>query len=428
MRVLGQTWGGISKMRLGAVSATMMLAITLAPGLAVAQSAKARSFIDFYKFTGGADGSFPLAHLTLRNRKLYGTTQQGGNGRWGTIFSLKHSERGWELTVLYSFTGYSDGSGTSAGLTFDKVGNIYGTSGGGAYAGGVAFELRRSHGVWKKQILHSFGQGTDGDGPLGDVIFDGAGKLYGTTYTGGDQSCDFYGEGCGTVFQLIHAKGKWKERVIYRFAGGNDGSYPSGGLVADKDGNLYGMTDNGGGTGCYSEYGCGIIFQLKHSSSGWKENVLHRFTGGSDGAYPQWSNLILDEEGNLYGTTTEGGTYGDGVAFRLSPSNRGWRETVLYAFGTDGTHPSGALVFDHAHNLYGMTEAGGPMNYGTLYQLRYSNRTWSQTVLHNFTGSDGAYPESGLTVGRKGQLYGAAEFGGGGDCTGGCGVVFRIKR
>lgn len=425
-----QRRGWIARMRL---RATLTVAVMLGLGI-LTSSAKAQSLIDLYKFTGGRDGGFPFARLTLRKGGgLYGTTQVFGKGN-GTIFRVQHSEHGWAATVLYSFTGDRDGSGTSASLTFDKGSNIYGTTeqGGngkcqqGGYGCGVVFELKRSRNGWKKIELHSFAGGSaDGAAPLAGVIFDEGGSLYGTTQTGGDQSCY---EGCGTAFQMMYANDRWKERVIYRFAGGNDGSYPSGGLVADKDGNLYGMTDNGGGTGCYSGYGCGTVFQLKHSSSGWKENVLHKFTGGSDGASPQYSSLISDADGNLYGTTTRGGTYGGGVAFRLSPSNGGWKETVLYAFDSNGSSPSGTLVFDENHDLYGTTAAGGDHGYGTVYRLRYSNGAWTQTVLHSFAGTDGIYPEGGLVIGTEGRLYGTAEFGGDGNCSGGCGVVFRIKR
>ena len=281
-------------------------------------------------------------------------------------------------------------------------------------------------------MLHSFGNGTDGRGPVGGLIFDAAGNLYGMTIQGGTY-CSGSG-GCGTVFELTPAAGgSWTEQVLYSFCPQGlpcttDGYYPRAGLIFDGAGNLYGTTDNGG------TYHDGTVFELTPAAGGtWTEKVLHNFNlNGTDGALPLGS-LILDAAGNLYGTTSNGGTYTSrGTVFELTPTaGGGWTETVLHSFGngTDGVTPEAGLIFDAAGNLYGTTTGGGTYYGGTVFELTpAAGGGWTEQVLHSFgSGTDGAYADTGLIFDAAGNLYGTTDDGGTyTSCPGGCGTVFEI--
>jgi uncharacterized repeat protein (TIGR03803 family) len=301
-----------------------------------------------HRFTSGKDGNFPQADLLLdASGNLYGTTTQGGNGGgpWGTVFKLNTADK---LTVLHNFTDGSDGADPAGGLSFDANGNLYGTAGeGGAVGQGVVFKLAKTG---KETVLHSFQGGTDGAFPVGNVIRDAAGNLYGTTSDGGG-GC---GSGCGTVFKIDKTG---KETILHHFSA--DGGF-SHGLVRDAAGNLYGSAGPASG---------GDVFKLNKNG---KETVLHQFAGyPTDGSEPD-SALVRDAKGNLYGTTYTGGpgpcsdginTIGCGIVFRLTPpAGRGgkWKETILYSFngGSDGYQPE-EVVLDAAGNLYGVASAGG---------------------------------------------------------------------
>jgi uncharacterized repeat protein (TIGR03803 family) len=197
-------------------------------------------------------------------------------------------------------------------------------------------------------VLHKF-SGADGSSPVGGLIFDAAGNLYGTTANGGT----FTGE-TGVVFKLQpNQDGTWTESVLYNFTGASDGGFSFAGLTFDAAGNLYGTT-LGGGT-----HGYGVVFKLTPSASGtWTESVLHSFTGGSDGGLP-WGGVIFDTAGNLYGTANDRGnpacTFGCGVVFKLIPTPKGWTETVLHSFAGVGKYPEASVIFDPAGNIYGTT-------------------------------------------------------------------------
>jgi uncharacterized repeat protein (TIGR03803 family) len=218
-----------------------------------------------------------------------------------------------------------------------------------------------------EKVLHSFSfanNGKDGNLPLDGLILDAAGNLYGTTLQGGTVACAF-SYGCGTVFELLpQAGGGWKEKILHTFIdNGRDGVYPQGGLIFDTSGNLYGTTVGGG------VYGGGTVFELVPQAGGfWKEIPVHSFRNdGKDGQNP-YAGLIFDASGNLYGTTYQGGAYGQGTVFELMPMSGGWAVKVLHNFnnnGKDGILPSGGLIFDAAGNLYGTTAYGGtgPCNY-----------------------------------------------------------------
>jgi uncharacterized repeat protein (TIGR03803 family) len=209
--------------------------------------------------------------------------------------------------------------------------------------------------------------------------------------------------GDGVVFQ-VNAMGK--ETVLHSFAGGADGAVPNGGVIRNAKGDLFGTTTAGGTAGA------GTVFEV----AGPKETVLYSFAGGTDGSVPD-AGLVMDAAGNLYGTTTAGGTAGTGTVFELAaPRKAGgkWTETILYSFagGTDGSTPIGGLYLDSLGNLYGTTSVGGAYGYGTVFELTPGS-TWTETILHSFQSTtDGSYPYAGLVADASGNLYGAATDGG----------------
>lgn len=270
-------------------------------------------------------GSLPASSLIFDGSgNLYGTTSSSGVG-WGVAFELSPKSRGgWKETVLhvFKFNG-KDGNDPQGNLILDASGNLYGTTAGGGdcnqqYGCGTVFELSpKSGGGWKETLLHNF-NGNDGEIPYAGLIFDAVGTLYGTTFAGGTGTCsDGSGfSGCGTVFELTpKTGGGWTETVLYSFKGKDgDGSYPTAGVVIDAAGNLYGTTEYGGGvSNTYCVNGCGSVFKLTPKSDGsWTETVLHSFSNnGEDGTFPL-GGVILDSAGNLYGTTYLGGNGGCG--------------------------------------------------------------------------------------------------------------------
>ena len=373
-----------------------------------------------YNFiNNGTDGNEPEAGLIFDAAgNLYGTTYVGGNYGHGTVFELTPAAgEGWTEKVLHSFND-TDGNQPSTDLIFDAAGNLYGTtSSGGTYGAGAAFELTpTAGGGWTEKVLYSFCSQTnctDGAGPSG-LIFDAAGNLYGTTSGGGTIPCGGYG--CGAVYQLTPtADGGWTEKVLYSFcsqANCTDGWFPYAGLIFDAAGNLYGTTSLGG------TYGAGTAFELTPAAGGgWTEKVLYSFgNSGTDAVVPV-GRLIFDAAGNLYGTSEVGGTYGYGTVFELTPTaGGGWTEKVLYSFGngTDGASPDAGLIFDTDSNLYGTTRYGGPYGWGTVFELTpTAGGGWTETVLHSFGyGTDGALLYAGVIFDAAGNLYGTTTEGG----------------
>ena len=447
------------------LSAMLVLAILATPA-ASAQN----TFATIHKFTG-TDGASPVGNLVSDSAgNLYGVTSTGGqqnpatcsfigSGDYcGTAFKLTRSSSGkWQETVIYEFQGGNDGGIPLAGLTIDASGNLYGTAsvGGGEFSG-VVFELSPTKsGSWTETVLYYFVGGSDGFFPIGNLIFDKSGNLYGTTYGGGTGFCGL-GVSCGTVFELSpHSNGFWSENILYNFSELSDGAEPTAGLIFDRQGNLYGTASIGGnltGNCGYPGFGCGTVFELSpNSTGGWSKNTLYTFTDGEDGAVP-YAGLIFDAAGNLYGSAFAGGNLngcnasGCGVIYRLSPtSSGGWTETVIHTFQLLGTHigqgggvPLASLTFDSAHNLYGTASQGGTIGgaagHGVVFKLsRTSSNSWKETVLHTFSGSDGSVPNSGLLFDSAGNLLGTTASGGisNGGSSGcgsdGCGVVFELK-
>jgi uncharacterized repeat protein (TIGR03803 family) len=344
---------------------------------------------------------------------LYGTTNGaysdiggGGTNNVGVVFKI---DRCGNQRVLHSFTGGADGSDPN-GLILDLFGNLYGTTTyGGASGNGVVFKIDP---FGNETVLYSFTGGTDGAYP-NNVIRDWKGNLYGTTTNGGAAAGS---NGYGVVFK-IDASGK--ETTLYTFTGGNDGAYPDLNVALDSFGNFYGTTNNGGTSGAGTA-GYGVVFKLDSSGH---ETVLHNFTGGNDGAYP--NGVIRDFKGNLYGAASDGGTSGVGAAgygvvYKLDPSGN---ETALYNFtgGNDGAYPSSPLVLDWAGNLYGTTQLGGTADLGVVFKLDPSGH---ETVLHTFTrGAYGNQPDlAGVILDEFGNLYGTTAFSG----AGGQGAVYKL--
>jgi uncharacterized repeat protein (TIGR03803 family) len=332
--------------------------------------------------------------------------------------------------VLYNFAGGSDGSIPGAALTADAAGNLYGTTAqGGAFGAGTVFELVRSKTGWTHQVLYTFTGNTDGAVPSSGVVLDRAGNLYGTTSNGGT---NYF----GNVYELSPTSGGgWSESVLYSFVGGLDGQFPYGGVVFDKAGNLYGTTFYGGSTSACAGSGCGTVYLLTpNQSGGWGETVLYGFNG-ADGAFPQ-AGLVLDFAGNLYGTTSQGGTStscqpnGCGVAFELANSNGSWTETVLHNFyltNQDGYFPQASLTL-HGGHLFGVTLLGGRRISGTVFELTDSQSGWSERVIYSFRGkTDGSTPVAGVAFDKSGNLYGTTKYGGGSGCLKqGCGTAFEL--
>jgi uncharacterized repeat protein (TIGR03803 family) len=380
------------------------------------------------------DGARPFTSLVFDGAgNLYGTTFNGGNqscsNGCGTIFELIPGANGkWTETVLHAFRGGDDGSGPSGSLIFDAVGNLYGTTTGSRNGDGTIFELAPgTDGKWTKTVLYAF-HGNDGSYPYGALTLDSTGNLYGSTNGGGNyHACPQYG--CGVVFKLIpNGNGQWTEAVLHRF-NGNDGWAPTGALVFDGNGSLYGTTNYGGNFLHCGPYGCGTAFKLAPSANGsWTETVLHRFNLNSG---PPVASLIIDKAGNLYGTSAAQGGRHYGTVFTLALGANGkWTETVIHAFYfRPAATPFAGVILDSAGNLYGTTVAGGTHGYGTVFKLApVMDRKWVFSILHSFDGSDGNSSLSSLILDANGNLYGTTQFGGNlRGCSGnGCGVVFEI--
>lgn len=276
----------------------------------------------------GGDGFTPLAGLVMDAAgNLYGTTAFGGDWGVGTVFELVNSSGSYTEKVLYSFganLSISGGTGPMGPLVIDAAGNLYGTAGGGTDGVGVVFELVNSSGSYAEKVLYSFTGPTNGDGSdvIGGLLMDPAGNLYGTTGFGGTSSNCAPSFGCGTLFELVNSSGSYTEKVLHSFTGSpNDAQWPYGSPTMDASGNLYGATTEGGAIpDCSYEPGCGALFELVNTSGVYTEKVLHNFgTFFDDGVFPA-GGLVSDPSGNLYGITSEGGTNNEGTVFMLNPA------------------------------------------------------------------------------------------------------------
>lgn len=382
---------------------------------------------NFCSLTNCADGAQPRGVIRDSEGNLYGGTFAGGAHGKGVAYKLAPSG---QETVLYNFCSQGGDlctDGWSAGVSvLDSEGNLYGTAGfGGAHNVGDVYKLTASG---QETVLHSFCSLTncaDGSAPAGGMILDSEGNLYGTTLYGGASSNGRDDtSGAGVLYKLSPSG---SETVLYNFcslANCADGSISSGSLISDSKGNLYGTTVYGGPNGGISA-GDGVLYKVDASGS---ETVLYNFcslAGCADGSTPT-AGVILDSEGNLYGTTSKGGAHGKGVVYKLAPSGQ---ETVLYSFCAlkncaDGEKP-GSVVRDSEGNLYGSASDGTIQNPGNglVYELSTSG---IETVLCSFGSAscpDGTISPSGVILDSEGNLYGTTLEGG---AIGG-GIVFKLE-
>lgn len=321
------------------------------------------------------------------------------------------------FSVLHNFTGGADGYEPFSGVTIAPSGSLYGTTVyGGTGNAGTVFKLTPHDSSWIFSPLYEFTGGSDGANPLGGVVIGPDGALYGTTYGGGS--------GYGTVFELRPPATfcrsvlcHWNETVLYAFTVAPDGEYPHGeDLAFDQAGNIYGTTTDGG------VYGYGTTFELTPSGGGYTESIIHIFGSGTDGTNPE-SGLLLDTAGNLYGNTLMGGTGGAGTVYQLMPSDGGWLENVLVNFDTiDGSTPFGNLIIDASGNLYGATNAGGQNGEGVVYKLTPMDGGFTYSELYTFNFICGLF--SGVTRDAAGNFFGAC-YGGGDN---GNGLIFELTN
>lgn len=370
----------------------------------------------------------PLSSLILDNKNaLYGTFDLSASfGDGGGVYKLTPAGSAFSKSTLYGFGGGSDGKNPAGPLIVDQNGSLYGTTvAGGGYGGacgtgcGTVFKLTPSRSRYSERILYRFAGSPDGAAPFAGLIFDDKGALYGTTFRGGSYDL-------GAVFKLTPSGSGYSESILYNFSGGRDGAHPYAGLLFDKKGALYGTTSGGG----YN--GSGSVFELMPSGSGYSDRTLYEFRGGDDGASPV-AGLIFDKKGSLYGTTAAGGRYGLGTVFKLLavPSSQCTPEEILISFSgrKDGKAPTGTLILNASGELYGTTSQGGRYGFGTAFKLKPSgpgySRVYSESVLHNFNFNNGAWPRAGLTFGSAGGLYGTTS-GGGNHGYQGVGTVFEL--
>ncbi|HEX6503110.1 MAG TPA: choice-of-anchor tandem repeat GloVer-containing protein [Terriglobales bacterium] len=321
--------------------------------------------------------------------------------------------------IIYSFAGGSDGEYLDTDLIIDSMGNLYGTSvQGGDFASGTVWELSPTANGWSHSVLYSFTGGADGGEPYKGATLDAQGNLYGTAVTGGGGFCE---GGCGVLWKLTRSASGWTQSVIHTFTGGEDGSGPGSGLTLGENGTLFGMTPTGGANGQ------GVIFQLRSATNGtWKFTVLHAFTGGSDGGGAS-AGRLLRYKGSLYGVTTTGGANGQGVVFQLTRTAGIWQFKTLYAFQgqPDAGFPYGGLAVDSNGNLYGTTYYDGANNLGSVYELTpQPDGTWKEAVLYSFQGGrDGSGSIGNLVFTNTGAIYGTTSAGGA-SCD--CGTIFKL--
>jgi uncharacterized repeat protein (TIGR03803 family) len=370
-----------------------------------------------YKFTGTRDENNTLATLVASGGKLYGTVPFGGEG-YGIVYELSpNGSGGWTETTIHSFSlGVSDGYRPNT-LTTDGKGNLFGTTLlGGANGDGICYELSPAGDSWVETILFSFGVGSAGKVPFGNLIVDAQGTIFGTD----DNVTTAWYE---SVYEASLSDG-YVAHMIYTTpfvtaSGGN------GGLAMDASGNIFGISVQG-----YLPQ-IATAFELSpNGNGGWNSNVLYTFRAGIE---PE-SSPTLDKLGRIYGTTTLGGINNNGTVYRLNPGADGqWTRQILYSFKggkTDGSGPYSAVVFDASGNMYGTTSAGGAFDKGTVFELSPvgDGRRYQETILWSFNGADGNGPVSALVRDSAGNLYGTTPMGGDRECGAfaGCGLAFEV--
>jgi hypothetical protein len=444
---------GTASLRFEAVLFLVLVAcVLLSPS-----AAEAQTLTVLYTFTGehSQDGAHPMSGVVMDlGGNLYGTTFEGGlngapgeacftfddNGGCGTVFKLTKHGSSWLYSQLYKFQAAPDGNFPN-GVVIGPDGTLYGTTYGGGFGQqdcanffngcGIAFRLRPQPNIcptiscpWNETVLHIFDGQSNGDGAIpddnGDLFFDHAGNIYGTTEAGGATNY-------GIVYELTPSQGGWTESIVFNFDPSSDSvGSPNSGLIADQAGNFY-------GSGGYSTAGTppnGSLYQLVPSQSGWTANALQVFqcVGGLNGCYPE--PPILDAQGNLVAPMGDSGFYGEGTVIKLLASNN-WSIDLLYTFQQRQGIPSGRLAMDATGNLYGVGSSC-TTGYGCIYKLTPSGGGYTFTDLYDFTGrADGQYPSGPVTIDAKGNLYGTAQAAGNlsrclGEGVNGCGTVWEL--
>lgn len=394
-------------------------ACVLISALLLTQFAAAQTFQVLHNFTGGVDGATPPYTLAQdATGHLLGTANMGGRNGDGVVFRFEQVNANWVLQPIYNFSDQDGQPGW--GLTLAHDGTIYTVASYASVLGGpcgTAIHLRPSpipprsvFATWNETALRTYVKSQEGC-PTGNLLLDSSGNLYGVTQTGGPH-------GWGTVFELANTGGTWTETILLAFQGLDDGGNPYAGLIADSAGNLYGTTYAAGANRQ------GVVFKLTRDVffGTWTEHVLYTFEGGNDGGQPV-AGLIFDNAGNLYGATSSWGTGGGGTVFKLAPSGGGnWTYSVLASFtGSDG--PVASVTMDATGNLYGTTFMDDSYGYGSVFKLTPSGNGWTYTDLHDFTGgTDGGYPGGGVVLDSSGNLFGTAVTGG----ANGLGVLYEI--
>ncbi|HSY64169.1 MAG TPA: choice-of-anchor tandem repeat GloVer-containing protein [Terriglobales bacterium] len=331
-----------------------------------------------YSFAGDAtgDGEYPVYSPLVFDKagNLYGTTQNGGSTscNCGTVFKLTKSGSTWTETILHAFLGYpKDGYSPQAGLSFDSAGALYGTTyQGGTFNVGSVFQLQPSKSTWKYKVIHNFNTQNGGAGyPLGGITQGANGYYYGTTYYGG------FAYNAGTIYRLFQARNVWVGQNVFYFLEGGDGIYPDSSLAMDAKGNMYGTTYYGGsGEACSG--GCGTVYKLTAGKNNtYTQSVIYSFQAGvKDGQNPYYgAGVILDAKGNLYGTTLYGGSSQNaGTVYELKVSGSGYKESLLWSFDTvagDGYYPRGGVILFNG-NVYGTTSSGGSHSAGAAFEIK----------------------------------------------------------
>jgi uncharacterized repeat protein (TIGR03803 family) len=393
--------------------------------LAMATNAWAGSeFKVLHGFGVGKDGGGLYGSPTIDpNGNLYGTTRGGGDYNSGTVFELTPDSLGhWTESVLHNFNGKGEGAFPEAGLAVDTAGNLYGMTTSSVSGFGTVFELKPGSQGWSLSVL-------DDRGSEGNLILDQAGNLYGQMNGNGK-----YGR--GAISELMREKG-WKESWIYSFCSQNqkglclDGWDAFAGVTWGPGGTLYGTTLYGGDSSYCGNTGSGVVYELKPQSNGsWKETVLHSFPAFKGDGSVLYDGVVLDKSGNIYGASSQGGSANCGVIFKLTSTADGkWAETLLHDF-TNRAEGCGAntLTFDKKGNLWGTAQGGTGTQCadgcGVVFKMTPgANGKWKYSVVHDFTGSDGAVPAAAVIFDKHGNLYGTTELGGPGHSVG---VVFEI--
>jgi uncharacterized repeat protein (TIGR03803 family) len=400
----------------------MLICMAVLAAISAIPAAQAQTYAIIGNFGTNGTGVNPLYVTLDAGGNVYGTTYYGGLSYlgYGVVFKLTRHGSNWIQSVLYDFTGGSDGGHPYGGVTFGPDGSLYGTAeGGGRLGQGVVFKLqppatecRSVACYWTETVIYNFTGAADGGGPQGNIVFDRAGNLYGTTLTGGIG-------GNGAVYELSPAPGQWKLSVVQEFPNFSTGTRPANGVIFDQAGNLYGTTVSGGSSNQ------GVVYELTPGASGWTQTILHKFAGSpNDGAVG--AGLAFDSHGNLFGFTELGGYKDWGVTFELQPTGSGgYNYSVIYLFMPQlGGAPGYIAVplLDSAGNVYGSGTSGGSGGAGVVFELTPSGGGWNFITLHDFNGPDGDEPGGNLAFDAQGNLYGCTEYGG----RSGEGVVWQI--